>query len=124
MLSRLKISTYKLKKVVQHFSLDIEASKTAILIGVNRKTVNRFYMIFRLLIYEQRMKELEQLLSGDVECDESYFGAKRVRGKAGKLKRGRGTLKQPVFGIFERNGQVYMEVVPDCKKVSRYRVLS
>jgi transposase len=115
MLSRVKISTYKLKKIIRHFSLDIEASKTAILVSVNRKTVNRFYMMFRKLIYMQRMNEL-QLLTGDIECDESYFGAKRVRGRRGKLKRGRGTLKQPVFGIFERNGQVYTEIIPNCKK--------
>jgi transposase-like protein len=58
---------------------------------------------------------------GDVELDESYFGAKRVRGFHGKLKRGRGTLKQPVFGIFKRENilgreVVYTEIVPDCKK--------
>jgi len=123
MLSRLKISKYTLKKIIRHFSLDIEAGKTAILVGVNRKTVNRFYMIFRRLIYEQRMEELKQLLSGDVECDESYFGSKRIRGKSGKLKRGRGTLKQPVFGIFERNGQVYTEIVPNCKKATLQAII-
>ena len=32
------------------------------------------------------------------------------------MKRGRGTIKQPVFGIFERNGKVYTEIIPDCKK--------
>jgi len=49
-----------------------------------------------------------------VEVDESYFGAKRHRGYHGKLKRGRGrgTLKQPVFGVFERDGRVYTEIVP------------
>ncbi len=42
----------------------------------------------------------------------------------GKLKRGRGTLKQPVFGIFERNGRVYStEIVPDCKRL-HYNKLS
>ena len=25
-------------------------------------------------------------------------------------------MKQPVFGIFEREGRVYTEIVPDCKK--------
>ncbi|BFT94070.1 MAG: hypothetical protein MNSN_06930 [Minisyncoccus archaeiphilus] len=53
---------------------------------------------------------------GEVELNESYFGAKRKRGFAGKLKRGRGTLKQPVFGILKRNGKVYTEIIPDCKK--------
>ncbi len=51
-----------------------------------------------------------------MELDESYFGAKRVRGRHGKLKRGRGTLKQPVFGIYERNGKMYTEIMPDCRK--------
>ena len=57
-----------------------------------------------------------KIFVGEVELDESYFGAKRIRGYHGKLKRGRGTKKQPVFGIFERNGRVYTEIVPDCKK--------
>ena len=51
-----------------------------------------------------------------IELDESYFGARRLRGFHGKLKRGRDTLKQLVFGIFERNGRVYTEIIPDCKK--------
>jgi transposase len=49
---------------------------------------------------------------GEVEVDESYFGAKRVRGK-----RGRGAYsKTPVFGILQRSGMVYTEIVPDCAK--------
>jgi transposase len=55
-------------------------------------------------------------LVGRVEVDESYFGGKRQRGRQGKLKRGRGILKQPVFGEFEREGRVYTEIVPDCKR--------
>lgn len=38
-------------------------------------------------------------------------------GVHGKLKQGRGTLKQLVFGIFEKDGQLYTEIVPKqpCK---------
>lgn len=100
--------------MVEHFSLDIDASKTAKLSNVNRNTVNRYFNIFRILIHNNRKKELEKL-SGKIEVDESYFGAKRVKGRA-KRKKGRGTKKQPVFGIFERAGEVYTEVIPDCKK--------
>ena len=46
------------------------------------------------------------------EVDESYFGARRVRGKRGRGASG----KTIVFGVFKRNGCVYTEVVPDCKK--------
>ena len=55
-------------------------------------------------------------LSGEIEIDESYFGAKRVRGK-----RGRGTLcKTPVFSFApagwdaKRDGKVYTVVVSNC----------
>ena len=43
-----------------------------------------------------------------MEVNEHYSGATRPRGSAGagKLKPGRTTLKQPVFGIFERDGRV------------------
>ena len=55
--------------------------------------------------------------------DESYFGATRLRGDKGKLKRGRGTLKQPVFGIFERQWRVYTEIVPDCRKATLQKII-
>jgi len=49
-----------------------------------------------------------ELLSGELEMDESYFGGRR------KGNRGRGAKdKIPVFGILERNGKVKVEVVKD-----------
>ncbi len=53
---------------------------------------------------------------GEAECDEAYCGARRRRGVQGKLKRGRGTHQQPVFGILARQGEVFTEMVPDGKK--------
>ncbi len=61
------------------------------------------------------MKQSEKLF-GEIEIDESYFSAKRVRGFRGKLKRGRGTKKQPVFGLLKRDGRVYTQIIPNCKK--------
>jgi len=51
---------------------------------------------------------------GEVEVDGSYFGPRRVKGKS--TKRGRGIHRQPVFGIYERNGRVYTEINPDCER--------
>lgn len=115
MLNRAKISKYKIKKIINHFCVDIEASKTAELLKFNRKTINHYYNIFRQEIYNKQLNDL-LLFAGKIELDESYFGARRKRGNHAKLKRGRGTLKQPVFGIFERQGRVYTEIVPDCQK--------
>jgi len=100
---------------MRHFCIDIDATKTSKLVGLNRKTVNRWFTIFRLAIYHDRTHKRDQIV-GEAEVDESYFGARRKRGFTGKLKRGRGTLKQPVFGIFERADQVFTEIIPNCKK--------
>ena len=114
-LNRAKISQYKIKKIIECFCLDILASKTALLLNLNRKTINHWYNVFRLAIYAWQIKEFEKIF-GEVELDESYFGAKRKRGFRGKLKRGRGTQKQPVFGLLKRNGHVYTEIISNCKK--------
>ena len=111
-----------LKKIIRCFCIDIPASKTALLLELNRNTINRWYGIFRESIYSHQT-DLKDKLVGKVEVDESYFGAKRHRGFHGKLKRGRGTLKQPVFGVFERDGKVYTEIVPDCKKQTLQAVI-
>ena len=78
--------------------------------GLNRNTVNRLYRGLRERIL--LACETYRPLFGIVEVDESLFGARRVKGK-----RGRGAYgKTTVFGIFERDGQVYTEIVPDCSK--------
>lgn len=109
------LSDYRIKKIIEAFCADISATQASILLKISRVSINRYYNLFRELIYEYQMAEKEKFC-GIVEIDESYFGARRIRGFACKLKRGRGTLKQPVFGIFERNGRVYTEIIPDCKK--------
>lgn len=117
MYKQAKISTYKIGKIISHFCVDITASKTAVLLDMNRNTINHWYGIFRKAIYAHQMNECKKIF-GEAELDESYFGARRKRGFHGKLKRGRGTLKQPVFGILKRNGRVYTEVIPNCKRAT------
>lgn len=110
-----KLSKHNLKKIIKHFCVDINATQTAILTGLNRNTINRYFNIFRKLIFENQVKELRKF-AGEVEVDESCFGSSRLRGRHEKMKRGRGTWKQPVFGIFERHGRVYTEIIPNCQK--------
>lgn len=122
MLKKAKLSNYQIKKIIECFSLDLTATQTSKLLRFNRKTINSYYTTFRIAIVFNQQDEFQKFV-GKIECDESYFGARRVRGFHGKLKRGRGTLKQPVFGIFERNGRVYTEIVPNCKKKTLQRVI-
>ena len=108
-----KISGYRVGKILKHFVVDVEASKTAELLDLHRHTVEDYFSLFRQLIDEHQQKAFRKL-SGVIELDESYFGTRRMRGRHIKLKRGRGTRKQPVFGIYERGGRVYTEIVPNC----------
>lgn len=109
-----KLSDFKVKKLLKYFCVDIEASKVSLIVDLNRNTVNRYYHLFRTLIYYHQLVEFQRVITGEAECDEAYFGGKRLRGVPGK--RGRGTHKQPVFGIYERQGRVYTEIVPNCRK--------
>jgi transposase-like protein len=54
----------------------------------------------------------EPQLSGTVECDETYMGARKPRYK-GTSKKGRGTSKIPVFVAVERNGGIRRRVIAD-----------
>lgn len=59
------------------------------------------------------------LSAGEVEADESYFGARRVRGKRGRGASG----KTIVFGLLKRDGKVYTEIVADCKKATLQAII-
>lgn len=111
-----KISSYMLKKIIKHFIVDLTATQSSKLLGLNRNTINRYYLICRELIYYHQCQEFQKEIGGTVEFDESYFGSNRVKWYHGKRKRWRGTLKQPVFWIFERSGRVYTEIVSNCQK--------
>ena len=107
---RARISEAKIREIVRYVAADLTALQAAALSGLNRNTVNRLYRGVR-----ERMLlacEAQRQLFGVVEVDESFFGARRVKGR-----RGRGAYgKTVVFGIFERQGHVYTEIVPDCSK--------
>lgn len=74
-------------------------------LGVDLKVITRVYQKLREAIYH--LAELEGgKLKGEIELDEAYFGGKR------KGKRGRGSGgKSVVFGLLEREGRVYTQVV-------------
>jgi transposase len=72
--------------------LDFTATNTAELTGISRNSVNKIYSQLRLKIFLLAVDGQEKF-SGEVELDESYFGAKRVRGKRGRGAAG----KTPVF---------------------------
>ena len=107
-LRRCRLSAYKQNKLLEFFLAEVTARTAADLVGVNRHTATLFYQKIRQIIATN--VENETPFSGPVEVDESYFGGKR------KGKRGRGAAgKVPVFGILERGGKVYTQVINNVK---------
>ncbi len=106
-----RLSRYKIKKIIKCFSEDITATSTSKILGINRNTINAYYNEFRRKILEYSLKEQSKEL-GEFELDESYFGAKRVRGKRGRGAAG----KTPVFGLLKRDGKVFVTIVPSCSR--------
>ena len=111
-LKRQKISSTKFNKILEYFCQDLTALKTSKILKINRKTVDRYYNLFRSLIFENQLKQELDKFGGEVEVDESYFGPRRVRGKR---ERGAGK-KVPVIGLLKRNGKVYTKIVTKCDK--------
>lgn len=114
---RSRISEQKFKHLIKLFSQDLNATQISNLTNISRVTVNKILKEIRKRIAV--FCETQSPFMGEVEVDESYFGARRIKGK-----RGRGAYgKTIVFGIFKRNGKVYAEIVPDASKATLQRVI-
>jgi transposase-like protein len=115
--NRSRISESKIRQLLKHFALDLDAQQIAVLCNLNRNTVNRYLRMIRTRISE--FCEQDSPFRGEIEVDESYFGARRQKGK-----RGRGAYgKTPVFGILQRGGKVYTEIVPNCAKATLQAII-
>ena len=109
-IKRSHISEAKFRDIVRSFALDVNALKIASLTKLNRNTINRYLGLIRERIVE--LCKQASPFQGEVEVDESYFGARRIKGKRGREAAG----KTPVFGILQRGGKVYTEIVSNCSK--------
>lgn len=95
-------------KLVEHFVAGATARTTAEIVGVNKNTAQLFFHRLQEIIAEKQDSGV--FFEGEVEADENYFGGKR------KGKRGRGAAgKVPVFGLLQRGGKVFAEIITDAK---------
>jgi len=109
-INRSKVSEAKFRQILRYFTEDFNSTQTSKLTGISRRTISDIYQKLRLRIGS--LTEEEEQLSGEIEADESYFGARRIRGKRGRGAKG----KVPVFGLLKRNGKVYTAIVRNCER--------
>ena len=110
---RSRISQKKFREILKYFAEDIEATKIANFTGISRISINKILKSIRVLI-SQECEKISKF-NGEIEIDESYFGGKRGRGASGK---------QPVFGMFKRDGKVYTQIVKNCSASELIPILS
>lgn len=108
----------KTRQIIKYFALDLTANKTAQLCNLTHKSIKQIYLKIRNRISEE-CERASPFGACQIEVDESYFGARRVRGKRG---RGAGN-KTIVFGIYKRNGYVFTEIVPNVQKKTLQNII-
>jgi len=114
---RARISRPKFRQILRLFALDLTALQIAEIVNLNRNTINRYLKLTRSLIAV--FCDLESPFSGEIQCDESYFGSRYQSGK-----RGRGAEnKHIVFRIYKRNGKVYTQIVENVKAKTLQQII-
>ncbi len=109
--SRLTITAQE--QLVRHFVAATPARAAAQVVGVNRHTATSYYHRLREVIAFNLSLATPELLAGEVELDESYFGGHR------KGKRGRGAPgKVPVFGLLKRGGKVHAVMISNASRAT------
>lgn len=113
-------------ELIWWFVYEFTANKTAKETELPQRLVHRCFSTIRKAIHDYEETEMKKFF-GEVEADETYIGPKfKNRRKKSRqhyrqinaVKRGRGAknLQQPVFGLYQRNGTVYIKFVSDAGK--------
>lgn len=112
-----KLSEAKFREILRYFALDLTATECSALSHVSVRSINDIYLKIRHRLVT--VCQQNSPLRGDLEADESYFGARRVRGKRGRGASG----KTIVFGLLKRNDNIYTEIIPDASRASLQAII-
>ena len=118
----IKISRKLLKQIISEFVLEHSTNTILERVDISKYKLLKILTVLRI----EMTKDVPEMFSGIVEVDETYLGGqwknKRLSVKKDALikgknsKKGRGTSKQPVFGILCRNGTVWAELISGIEK--------
>ena len=98
--SKSRILPYWKGRLLEYFCLGVPAYRLRFRVPLHLHTIERFYRLVRLAIYQDSLRQLSRL-AGEIEMDETMFGGRRP-GKRGWGAEG----KAIVFGMYQRNGKV------------------
>jgi transposase len=110
-IGQLNITSKQWFWIVKLFELEVPSLQIAQQVELSYPTVLKATHLIRMsiLAHAQDFRQLK----GEVELDESYFGGRRKGGIGRSTK-----TKTPVFGLLERDGKVWVEIVKDVSAKS------
>lgn len=114
----LRLTRREWREIIHLFRMEQSSNSIVVQTGFDKKRVLRTLLKIRMVL----AKDIPDIFSGTVKVDETYLGGawknKRKIVRDSGTKRGRGTSKQPVFGILCRNGQVWAEIVENVDEAT------
>ena len=106
------------RKIIYWFVLEQSSNKIQ-----EQTNISKYFVLKTLLVLrEQMLLDIPHVFSGIVEVDETYLGGQwknkrlSIKAELPKSKKGKGTTKQPIFGILCRSGKVWAELVEGVEK--------
>lgn len=116
---KIRINKKIIKQIIAEFVLGHSTNIILERVNISKRKLLKILTLLRI----NMTKDIPEVFEGIVEVDETYLGGqwknKRKSAKnQGKIsKRGRGTTKQPVFGILCRNGKVWAELIDNVEAI-------
>ena len=110
---RVRINHSPVRKLIQEFLLEHSSNTVLSRVNISRYMLLKVLTLVRMVM----VQDVPAVFEGTGEVDETYLGGQwknerhAVKCRHGQSKRGRGTTKQPVFGILCRSGKVWAELI-------------
>jgi len=107
------VSRQVIKLVIAEFLLGHPTNTILDRVNISKYKLLKILTLLRI----EMTKDVPDVFSGIVEVDETYLGGQwknkrlSVKKRQKQSKKGKGTTKQPAFGILCRNGKVWAELV-------------
>ena len=113
-----RIANNQLRQIISEFVLEHSTNTILSRVNVSKYKLLKILTLLRIIM----TKDIPKIFSGILEVDETYLGGQwknkrlSIKARVPRSKKGKGTTKQPIFGILCRSGKVWAELVNNVEK--------
>jgi len=106
-----RISESKFSSLVRHFAHDLNATDSAQLTGLTRKSATSIFLKIRQRIAQESMRS-SPFVTGVIKATESHSCTLCICGRPGCGT----TTGKPVFTLLVHDNRIHTQIIPDCRK--------